>query len=192
MACPRGPDLGENRPTAIRGMTARHACDNLSLTRPASPASPPTGCASAPKTCRSRQRCPTGRARPPGRGPHQPNPGRDTRVGPAAQRLRSPLRSAQPISDPSPAAAPACSAPARRARAGTGAHAARPARGPRSGPGALTIEEVAAVLRVKVTTIRWLRQEGRFIPAAKVGRRLVWSMTDVQAWALAQREDVAA
>jgi excisionase family DNA binding protein len=56
----------------------------------------------------------------------------------------------------------------------------------------LTIEEVAELLRVKVTTIRWLRQEGRFIPAVRIGRRLVWSMADVQAWARAQREDPAA
>lgn len=56
----------------------------------------------------------------------------------------------------------------------------------------LNIEEVAALLRVKVTTIRWLRQEGRFVPATRVGRRLVWSMHDVQTWALSHREDVPA
>jgi excisionase family DNA binding protein len=36
----------------------------------------------------------------------------------------------------------------------------------------LTIEEVAERLRVSVLTVRWLRQEGRFAPAIKVGRRL--------------------
>jgi excisionase family DNA binding protein len=35
----------------------------------------------------------------------------------------------------------------------------------------LTIEEVAERLRVSVLTVRWLRQEGRFAPAIKVGRR---------------------
>ena len=55
----------------------------------------------------------------------------------------------------------------------------------------MTIEEVAAFLRVKVATIRWLRQEGRFAPASHVGRRLVWARSDVQAWAIAQREAAA-
>ena len=40
----------------------------------------------------------------------------------------------------------------------------------------LTIEEVAERLRVSVLTVRWLRQEGRFAPAIKVGRRLVWML----------------
>ncbi len=52
----------------------------------------------------------------------------------------------------------------------------------------LTIEEVAERLRVKVLTIRWLRQEGRFPPAIKVGRRLVWDAADLGAWLDAQRE----
>ena len=52
----------------------------------------------------------------------------------------------------------------------------------------LTIEEVAERLRVKVLTIRWLRQEGRFPPAIKVGRRLVWDAADLEAWLEAQRE----
>ena len=52
----------------------------------------------------------------------------------------------------------------------------------------LTIEEVADRLRVSVLTVRWLRQEGRFIPAIKVGRRLVWDTRDVDAWLEAQRE----
>jgi excisionase family DNA binding protein len=33
----------------------------------------------------------------------------------------------------------------------------------------MTIEEVAQSLRVTVPTVRWLRQEGRFAPAIKVG-----------------------
>jgi excisionase family DNA binding protein len=52
----------------------------------------------------------------------------------------------------------------------------------------LTIEEVAERLRVSVLTIRWLRQEGRFAPAIKVGRRLVWDARDVAAWLESQRE----
>jgi excisionase family DNA binding protein len=52
----------------------------------------------------------------------------------------------------------------------------------------LTIEEVADRLRVSVLTVRWLRQEGRFAPAIKVGRRLMWDARDVDAWLKAHRE----
>ena len=52
----------------------------------------------------------------------------------------------------------------------------------------LTIEEVAETLRVSVLTVRWLRQEGRFVPAIKIGRRLMWDTRDVAAWLKAQRE----
>jgi len=52
----------------------------------------------------------------------------------------------------------------------------------------LTIEEVAERLRVSVLTVRWLRQEGRFAPAIKVGRRLVWDARDVAAWLETHRE----
>jgi excisionase family DNA binding protein len=52
----------------------------------------------------------------------------------------------------------------------------------------LTIEEVAERLRVSVLTVRWLRQECRFAPAIKVGRRLMWDTRDVAAWLKAQRE----
>ena len=52
----------------------------------------------------------------------------------------------------------------------------------------LTIEEVAERLRVTVPTLRWLRQEGRFAPAIKVGRRLVWDARDVATWLESQRE----
>jgi len=55
----------------------------------------------------------------------------------------------------------------------------------------MNISEVAERLRVTVVTIRWLRQEGRFAPAIKVGRRLVWDARDVEAWIDAHREDVA-
>lgn len=52
----------------------------------------------------------------------------------------------------------------------------------------LTIEEVADRLRVSVLTVRWLRQEGRFAPAIRVGRRLVWDARDVTAWLDSRRE----
>lgn len=52
----------------------------------------------------------------------------------------------------------------------------------------LTITEVAERLRVPVLTVRWLRQEGRFAPAIKVGRRLLWDSRDVEAWLDRQRE----
>jgi len=55
----------------------------------------------------------------------------------------------------------------------------------------MNLQEVAKYLRVPVPTIRWLRQEGRFAPAIKVGRRLVWDAADVRAWAEAQRETAA-
>jgi excisionase family DNA binding protein len=56
----------------------------------------------------------------------------------------------------------------------------------------LTIEEVAERLRVSVLTVRWLRQERRFVPAIRVGRRLVWDARDVAAWVKSQRESIEA
>ena len=56
----------------------------------------------------------------------------------------------------------------------------------------LTIDEVAERLRVSVTTVRWLRQEGRFAPAIKVGRRLVWDVDALNDWLEVQRETDAA
>ena len=52
----------------------------------------------------------------------------------------------------------------------------------------LTIDEVAERLRVSVLTVRWLRQEGRFVPAIRVGRRLVWDARDVAVWLESHRE----
>ena len=52
----------------------------------------------------------------------------------------------------------------------------------------MTIEEVAEYLRVPVLTIRWLRQDGRFAPAVKVGRRLLWEESAVNRWVEANRE----
>ncbi|MGH3347873.1 MAG: helix-turn-helix transcriptional regulator [Nocardioides sp.] len=55
----------------------------------------------------------------------------------------------------------------------------------------MTLDEVADYLRVRVGTIRWLRVEGRFAPAVKVGRRLVWERSVVKAWVDEHRELVA-
>ena len=52
----------------------------------------------------------------------------------------------------------------------------------------LTIDDVAERLRVSVLTVRWLRQEGRFVPAIRVGRRLVWDARDGAAWLESHRE----
>jgi predicted DNA-binding transcriptional regulator AlpA len=56
----------------------------------------------------------------------------------------------------------------------------------------LTIEDVVARLRVSVLTVRWLRQDGRFVPAIRVGRRLMWDARDIDAWLKAQRESAGA
>jgi excisionase family DNA binding protein len=55
----------------------------------------------------------------------------------------------------------------------------------------MTLDEVADYLRVGVQTVRWLRQEGRFAPAVKVGRRLVWEESAIVAWADENRERTA-
>jgi len=55
----------------------------------------------------------------------------------------------------------------------------------------LTIDEVAQHLRVSVLTVRWLRQEGRFAPAIKIGRRLVWNAADLDRWVRSQAEVAA-
>ena len=52
----------------------------------------------------------------------------------------------------------------------------------------MTIEEVAQSLRVTVPKVRWLRQEGRFAPAIKVGRRVLWDEEALTAWLEASRE----
>lgn len=55
----------------------------------------------------------------------------------------------------------------------------------------LTIDEVSEYLRVPVLTIRWLRQEGRFCPAVKVGRRVMWERATLIGWVEQQREPAA-
>lgn len=54
-----------------------------------------------------------------------------------------------------------------------------------------TIDEVAEHLRIPVLTVRWLRQERRFAPAIRVGRRLVWARHDIEVWIAAQHEGAA-
>jgi excisionase family DNA binding protein len=56
----------------------------------------------------------------------------------------------------------------------------------------MTIEEVAHSLLVSVPTVRWLRQEGRFAPAIKIGRRLVWDEAEILAWIEHNRESAEA
>lgn len=55
----------------------------------------------------------------------------------------------------------------------------------------MTIDEVAEHLRVPVLTVRWLRQDGRFTPAIKVGRRLVWEESAIIRWADENRKRMA-
>jgi excisionase family DNA binding protein len=55
----------------------------------------------------------------------------------------------------------------------------------------MTIEEVAQSLRLTVPTVRWLRQEGRFAPAIKVGRRVLWDEEALTTWLEANRETPA-
>lgn len=54
----------------------------------------------------------------------------------------------------------------------------------------MTVDEVAEYLRVPVETVRWLRQEGRFAPAVRVGRRVVWEESAIADWATEQRERI--
>ena len=55
----------------------------------------------------------------------------------------------------------------------------------------MTIEEVAEHLRVSVLAIRWLRADGRFAPAVKVGKRVMWERSAIEAWVHAHREPAA-
>ena len=55
----------------------------------------------------------------------------------------------------------------------------------------MTIEEVARSPRVSVPTVRWLRQKGRFAPAIKIGRRVVWDEEALAVWVEANRETAA-
>ncbi len=52
----------------------------------------------------------------------------------------------------------------------------------------LSVDETAARLRISPCTLRWLRQEGRFAPAVKIGRRLFWDEADLEVWLRNQKE----
>jgi predicted DNA-binding transcriptional regulator AlpA len=52
----------------------------------------------------------------------------------------------------------------------------------------MTIDEVVAELRVSVPTVRWLRQGGRFAPAVRMGRRLMWDRDVITNWIDQHRE----
>lgn len=52
----------------------------------------------------------------------------------------------------------------------------------------LSVDEAAARLRISVCTLRYLRQEGRFAPAIKIGRRLFWDESDLETWLEHQKE----
>ncbi len=54
----------------------------------------------------------------------------------------------------------------------------------------MTVDEVAEYLRVPVETVHWLRQEGRFAPAVRVGRPVVWEESAIAEWAAEQRERI--
>ena len=60
---------------------------------------------------------------------------------------------------------------------------------PEPGDELLTLPEVAARLRVPVNTLRWWRQKGTGPGFFKVGRRLVTTVGDLQAWIEEQKED---
>jgi predicted DNA-binding transcriptional regulator AlpA len=46
----------------------------------------------------------------------------------------------------------------------------------------LTTEEVAALSRKSVGTIRWLKATGKGPRCGKLGRRVVYRRSDVEAW----------
>jgi hypothetical protein len=60
---------------------------------------------------------------------------------------------------------------------------------PDPGDELLTLSEVAERLRVPMNTIRWWRQKGTGPGFFKVGRRLVTTVGDLQAWIEKQKGD---
>lgn len=52
----------------------------------------------------------------------------------------------------------------------------------------LNVNEAAAFLRVSPETVKYLRSQGRFAPAIKIGRRVMWLHSDLVAWRNRQRE----
>lgn len=53
----------------------------------------------------------------------------------------------------------------------------------------LTTEEVAALTRKSPATIRWLKDTGQGPRCGKLGRRVVYRRTDVEAWIASAFED---
>lgn len=52
----------------------------------------------------------------------------------------------------------------------------------------LDLDETAAFFRVSPETVKYLRAQGRFAPAIKIGRRVLWLRGDLVAWRNRQRE----
>ena len=52
----------------------------------------------------------------------------------------------------------------------------------------LSVAEAADRLHISVCTLRSLRQEGRFLPATKIGRRIFWDEADLEEWLHQQKE----
>jgi excisionase family DNA binding protein len=52
----------------------------------------------------------------------------------------------------------------------------------------LLLEEVAALTRQSVSTIRWLRHKGQAPPGFRLGRRVVFRRAEVEQW-IAQHEE---
>lgn len=55
----------------------------------------------------------------------------------------------------------------------------------------LNIEEVAALTRKPVATLRWLRSNGQGPRCGKLGKRLVYRRADVEQWISSAFEGVA-
>lgn len=55
-------------------------------------------------------------------------------------------------------------------------------------PALLDVDEAASWCRISRNTLNYLRLQGRFAPAIKIGRRCYWSPEDLTDWILAQRE----
>jgi len=53
-------------------------------------------------------------------------------------------------------------------------------------PDYLTVEEVAEMTRLSPSTIRWYRHTGTGPKSFKIGRRIAYRRTDVEAWLDAQ------
>jgi hypothetical protein len=51
----------------------------------------------------------------------------------------------------------------------------------------LTLDDVAAILRTPVNTVRWWRQEGTGSKVFKIGRRLYTTVGDLRTFSRAQR-----